>query len=1073
MSTESLPKDIADSLRLPVGSTILVLGSGPIIIGQACEFDYSGTQACKALKELGFRVVLINSNPATIMTDESVADATYVEPLTLDFAKQVVAREKPAAVLPTVGGQVGLNLAMELAKDGILEEHGVLLIGADPDAIDLAEDRDRFKQAMIKAGIGVAKSGIAHSLGEAEALLEEIGLPAIIRPSFTLGGLGGGIAWNIEEFRDIVQNGLDASPTTQVLVEQSLLGWKEYEYEVMRDLADNVIVICTIENFDPMGIHTGDSITVAPAQTLSDREHQVLRDHCKTIMRVVGVETGGSNVQFAVNPKNGDIIVIEMNPRVSRSSALASKATGFPIAKIAAQLAVGLTLDQIDNDITQKTPACFEPALDYTIVKIPRWNFEKFQAADRTLGTSMRAVGEVMGIGRTFDEAMMKAIASLEGGWVDVTDWSDQQLREALATATPDRLAVVIETLRRGWETDEIHDLTAIDPWFLHELEGVIDLENRMKGKLIGTVEPGLLRDAKRAGLTDARIAEILGCREQAVAARRKELDLTPVYKRVDTCAAEFESFTPYLYSTYEDECEAGESPSDRVVILGNGPNRIGQGLEFDYACCHAAFAVRDAGLTSVMVNCNPETVSTDYDTSDKLYFEPIDREHVQAVLDREQPRGVILQFGGQTPLKLSHHISPVLGTSPDAIDLCEDRGRFNAFCESLGVRQPQGTTASSLTEAAAAAERIGFPLLVRPSYVLGGRAMHICYDQADFDRAAREAMVESGANALLLDHYLDGAVEYDVDALCDGTEVYIGGIIEHIEEAGVHSGDSAGVLPPVRLSEPLRREMEETTKKFALALGVVGLVNIQYAILDDKLYVIEVNPRASRTVPFVSKAIGVPLARVATQLCLGMTLAELRERGELTKRGDGMYFIKAPVFPWRKFPGSDVILGPEMRSTGEVMGVGWGFGEAYAKALIAAGLTLPTEGSVFLSLRDEDKAAAIGIAGSLAHMGFTIYATTGTAKFLTERGIACERVFKVAEGRPDIVDHIKNGKVQLMLNTPRGKKAKYDERAMRLAGLRFGVPCITTLAAAKAVVSAIRSLRAGELRVIKLQEIQ
>lgn len=1061
------------NLRLPPGSTIMVLGSGPIIIGQACEFDYSGTQACKALKELGYRVVLINSNPATIMTDESIADATYVEPLTLDFAKQVVLREKPAAILPTVGGQVGLNLAMELAEDGILAEHGVQLIGADPDAIDLAEDRERFKQAMVEIGIGVARSGIAHSLAEAEALVDEIGLPIIIRPSFTLGGLGGGVAWNMEEFRDIAQQGLDASPTTQILVEQSLLGWKEYEYEVMRDLADNVIIICTIENFDPMGVHTGDSITVAPAQTLSDREHQVLRDMCLQIMRRVGVETGGSNVQFAVNPANGDIVVIEMNPRVSRSSALASKATGFPIAKIAAQLAVGLTLDQIENDITRVTPACFEPALDYTIVKIPRWNFEKFQAADRTLGTSMRAVGEVMGIGRTFDEAMNKAIASLEGGWVDCTDWSEQRLREGLATPTPDRLAVLLECLRRGWETDEIQTLTHIDPWFLEELEAVAIDERSLTGKLIGTLSERELRGLKRRGLTDERIAAALGTREEAVAARRRELGITPVFKRVDTCAAEFESHTPYLYSTYEDECESGESETDRVVILGNGPNRIGQGLEFDYCCCHAAFAVADEGLTSVMVNCNPETVSTDYDTSDKLYFEPIDREHVQAILDREKPRGVILQFGGQTPLKLSHHISPVLGTSPDAIDLCEDRGRFNTFCETLGIRQPEGAVANTLAEAATAAARIGFPLLVRPSYVLGGRAMHICYDEGDFDRAAREAMVESGANALLLDHYLDGAVEYDVDALCDGEDVYIGGIIEHIEEAGVHSGDSAGVLPPVRLPPPLLREMEETTIKIAKSLGVVGLMNVQYAIHDEQLYVIEVNPRASRTVPFVSKAIGVPLARIATQLCLGTKLADLRAKGELERRGEGMYFIKAPVFPWRKFPGSDVILGPEMRSTGEVMGVGWGFGEAYAKALIAAGLTLPTEGAVFLSLRDEDKPGAVGIAGSLAHMGFTIYATTGTAKFLAERGIACERVFKVAEGRPDIVDHIKNGKVQLMLNTPRGKKAKYDERAMRLAGLRFGVPCITTLAAARAVVSAIRSLRAGELRVIKLQEIQ
>ncbi|TVQ89937.1 MAG: carbamoyl-phosphate synthase large subunit [Deltaproteobacteria bacterium] len=1060
------------TLRLPPGSTILVLGSGPIIIGQACEFDYSGTQACKALKELGFRVVLINSNPATIMTDTSVADATYVEPLTLDFARQVVERERPAAVLPTVGGQVGLNLAMELARDGVLDRLGVQLIGAEPDAIDLAEDRERFRQAMIEEGIGVARSGIAHSLGEAEELLQEIGLPAIIRPSFTLGGLGGGIAWNVEEFRDIVAEGLDASPTRQVLIEQSLLGWKEYEYEVMRDLSDNVIIICTIENFDPMGIHTGDSITVAPAQTLTDREHQHLRDLAIRIIRRVGVETGGSNVQFAVNPANGEVIVIEINPRVSRSSALASKATGFPIAKIAAQLAVGLTLDQIDNDITRVTPACFEPALDYTIVKIPRWNFEKFEAADRTLGTSMRSVGEVMGIGGTFEEAMFKAINSLEGGYPDVTDRTDQQLREALATATPDRLAVILECFARGWEVDEVVDLTRIDPWFLHLLRQAIARLGELEGRTVGSLDVEELRDLKRLGFGDAQIASRLGCAEAAVAARREALQIAPVYKRVDTCAAEFESHTPYLYSTFDQECEAGESPSDRVIILGNGPNRIGQGLEFDYCCCHASFAVRELGLTSVMVNCNPETVSTDYDTSDKLYFEPIDVEHVRAVIAREEPRGVILQFGGQTPLKLSHAIGPVLGTSPDAIDLCEDRARFNAFCEDLGVRQPQGTTANTLAQAATAAAQIGYPLLVRPSYVLGGRAMHICYDPADFERAAREAMVESGANALLLDRYLEGAVEYDVDVLCDGHEVFIGGIIEHIEEAGVHSGDSAGVLPPVRLSSTLRREIEATTARIALALGVVGLLNVQYAIHDGELYVIEVNPRASRTVPFVSKAIGIPLARIATQLCLGATLADRRGAGQLERKGEGMYFIKAPVFPWRKFPGSDVLLGPEMRSTGEVMGVGWGFGEAYAKALIAAGLTLPTQGAVFLSVRDADKANAIGIAGSLAHMGFKIFATTGTARFLSERGIGCDRVFKVAEGRPDVVDLIKNGEVQLMLNTPRGKKAQYDERAMRLAGLRYGVPCITNLSAAKAVVSAIRSLRAGELQVIKLQEI-
>ena len=1056
--------------RLPEGSTILVLGSGPIVIGQACEFDYSGTQACKALKELGYRVVLINSNPATIMTDERVADATYVEPLTFAYAKQVIERERPDAVLPTVGGQVGLNLAMELHKEGVLDEYGVLLIGAQPEAIDVAEDRQKFKELMIDIGIGVATSGIAHTLEEAEALIEEIGLPAIIRPSFTLGGAGGGVAWNRDEFRRIVSEGLDLSPTTQVLVEQSLLGWKEFEYEVMRDHNDNVIIICSIENFDPMGIHTGDSITVAPAQTLTDREYQHLRDLSIQIIRAVGVETGGSNVQFAVNPENGDVIVIEMNPRVSRSSALASKATGFPIAKIAAQLAVGLTLDEIQNDITQVTPASFEPALDYVIVKIPRWNFEKFQVAKRELGSAMRSVGEVMGIGGTFQEAMLKAVASLEGGWPDVTGLSEDAIREILSSPTPDRLAAIVECMRRGWTADEVHEQTRIDTWFLDQMEDVVKFERQLTEMSVDSIDERTLFGAKQMGMTDAHLARYLGCSATQVQNRRKDLSVTPVFKRVDTCAAEFESHTPYLYSTYADECESGESPSDRVIILGNGPNRIGQGLEFDYCCCHAAFAVQDEGLTAVMVNNNPETVSTDYDTSDKLYFEPIDREHVQSILDREQPKGVILQFGGQTPLKLSHHIAPVLGTPADAIDLCEDRQRFNAFLEELDILQPKGETATSIEEAREKVQQIGFPCLVRPSYVLGGRSMVICYDETDFDRAVQEAILTSDARSLLIDRYLVGAVEYDVDALCDGRDVFIGGIIEHIEPAGVHSGDSAGVLPPVQLSPAHQKIIEDQTTRIAKALNVVGLVNIQYAIANDKVYVLEVNPRASRTVPFVSKAIGLPLARIATQLCLGRTLLEL---GPLRKRGTGMYFIKAPVFPWQKFPGSDVVLGPEMRSTGEVMGVGWGFGEAYAKALIAAGLKLPTEGSVFMSLQDRDKEASIGIAGSLAHMGFKIYATGGTAKFLAEHGIECETVFKVREGRPDVVDHIKNGKIQLMLNTPLGKKAQFDEVAMRLAGLRYGVPCLTTISAARAVVSAIRSLRAEEMRVIKLQEIQ
>ncbi|MCB9676913.1 MAG: carbamoyl-phosphate synthase large subunit [Alphaproteobacteria bacterium] len=1056
-------------LTVPKGSTILVLGSGPIVIGQACEFDYSGTQACKALKALGYRVVLINSNPATIMTDPTLADATYVEPLTVETARYVIERERPDAVLPTVGGQVGLNLAMQLHQHGILEEFGCHLIGAQPDAIDLAEDRQRFKDAMVEIGVGVAESGVAHTLEEAEAILETVGLPAIIRPSFTLGGAGGGVAWNLEEFRSIVAEGLRLSPTTQVLVEQSLLGWKEFELEVMRDLADNAIVICSIENFDPMGIHTGDSITVAPAMTLTDREYQVLRDLALKILRRVGVETGGSNVQFAVNPENGDVIVIELNPRVSRSSALASKATGFPIAKIAAQLAVGLTLDEIQNDITRTTPACFEPALDYVIVKIPRWNFEKFAGADRRLGSAMRSVGEVMGVGRTFQEAMLKAISSLEGGYPDVSGWSDDRIRAALATATPDRLATVFEAFRRGWDVSDVHQITRIDRWFLWQLAEIIHFEQSLEGRFVGTLSEGELRKAKRLGVSDAQLARLLACREEAIAERRIQSGLVPVFKRIDTCAGEFESSTPYLYSTYEDEDEAGEDPRERVVILGNGPNRIGQGLEFDYCCCHASFTVKDAGLCAVMINCNPETVSTDYDTSDKLYFEPVDLEHVENVLKREKPRGVILQFGGQTPLKLSHDIGPVLGTRPEAIDLCEDRERFADFLRRLDIPQPENAIASTVEEARALAQKMGFPLLVRPSYVLGGRAMAICWDQDDFDKAVTEAVQASEIGSLLLDRYLGGALEFDVDALCDGTDVVIGGIIEHIEEAGVHSGDSAGVLPPVRAEARVLRILEQYTKRIALELGVVGLVNIQFAVSDaGDVFVLEVNPRASRTVPFVSKARGIPLATIATRLCLGEKLADI----PIDPKGEGLYFIKAPVFPWRKFEGTDVLLGPEMRSTGEVMGVGWSFGEAYAKALLAAGMQLPSQGGVFLSIRDREKPAVVGMAGALKHLGFKLYATRGTARFLREKGIDCEAVFKVDEGRPDVVDHLKNGDVGLLLNTPEGKKAQYDELAMRLAGLRYGIPCITNVPAMKAAVAAIRSLRAGELRPIKLQEL-
>jgi carbamoyl-phosphate synthase large subunit len=1050
--------------------TIMVIGSGPIVIGQACEFDYSGTQACKALRSLGYRVVLLNSNPATIMTDPSVADATYIEPLTVEFARQVIEVERPQALLPTVGGQTGLNLAMALSKAGILEEFDVELIGARPDAIELAEDRQLFKAKMIEEGLNVPPSGVATTYAEAEALLEVVGLPAIIRPSFTLGGEGGGVAYNLDEFRDIVMRGLDLSPTSQLLIEQSILGWKEFELELMRDTADNVIVICSIENFDPMGVHTGDSITVAPAQTLTDREYQKLRNIGMQVMRAVGVETGGSNVQFAVNPENGDIIIIEMNPRVSRSSALASKATGFPIAKIAAQLAVGLTLDEIDNDITKKTPACFEPTLDYVVVKFPRWNFEKFEGVTRNLGTSMKSVGESMGIGRTFAEALLKAIASLEGGYADARQWTDQQITERLAIATPDRMPALFEALRRGWDPSEIHRLTGIDRWFMFEMNTIIRCEEQLDGRFLEDVSASELLRAKRLGIPDQFLARILATTETAVRDRRNTENIRPVYKRVDTCAAEFESFTPYLYSTYEEEDESGDVGKDTVIILGNGPNRIGQGIEFDYCCCHASFAVQDAGFTSVMINNNPETVSTDYDTSDKLYFEPITIEHVEHVIHVEKPKGIILQFGGQTPLKLAHHIGPILGTPADAIDLCEDRERFNTLMNELDILQPKGAMASNREEAFVAMGTIGFPLLVRPSYVLGGRAMSICFDEDDFRAALGEALEASEGHPVLLDRFLGGAIEYDVDVLCDGEEVYIAGIMEHIEEAGIHSGDSACVIPPVVLSAENQADMCDIARRSALRLGVVGLMNVQFAVLDGEVYVIEINPRASRTVPYVSKARGVPLARLATMLCLGK---KLRELGPLPPLADkSTYFIKAPVFPWGRFDIKDVLLGPEMHSTGEVMGIGRSFGEAYAKALAGAGQALPDSGGVFISLRNEDKKVLGELAGPLHSMGFELWATKGTAEALEALGIPCKVAFKVKEGRPDVVDHVRNGKIQLIINTPSGKKSVYDERAMRLAGLRFGVPTITTMRAAISAVRAIRSQRAGELKAIKLQMI-
>jgi carbamoyl-phosphate synthase large subunit len=1049
---------------------IMVIGSGPIVIGQACEFDYSGVQACKALRRLGYRVVLLNSNPATIMTDPDVADVTYIEPITSSFAEQIIIKEKPDAVLPTVGGQTALNLAMTLYKNGILKKYNVELIGARPEAISIAEDRQLFKACMIEHGLPVAPSGIAHTLSEAIEILETVGLPAIIRPSFTLGGHGGGVAYNRDEFHDIVSNGLSLSPISQILIEKSALGWKEFELEVMRDIADNVIIICTIENFDPMGVHTGDSITVAPAQTLTDREYQDLRNMSLQVIRAVGVETGGSNIQFSINPDTGESFIIEMNPRVSRSSALASKATGFPIAKIAAQLAVGLRLDEIKNDITHQTPACFEPALDYVVVKIPRWNFEKFTGVSRVLGTQMKSVGEVMSLGGTFKEALLKATHSLEGGFISAAGWDNHKLSEYISIPTPDRLPAIFEAFRRDWTVDDIHQRSKIDRWFLHQISEIIDLEKSIKGHSLSELSKSKLKTLKQYGLSDKRLSTILGCDSKDILDYRIKNDLFPVYKRVDTCAAEFVSHTPYLYSTYGDEDEAGSSESERVIVLGNGPNRIGQGIEFDYCCCHAAIAVQEMGLTAVMVNCNPETVSTDYDTSDKLYFEPITFEHVNAVIRRENPKGIVLQFGGQTPLKLSHKLPNILGTTADTIDLCEDRARFNNLMNELNIRQPKGALVYSKEEAMIAANQLGFPLLVRPSYVLGGRGMCICFNFEDFLMALEQALDVSEEHPVLMDAFLERAIEYDVDALCDGEEVYIAGIMEHIEEAGIHSGDSSCVLPPVFLSKALEAEMRAATTKIGKRLGVVGLMNIQFAVQSERLFVIEVNPRASRTIPYVSKAIGLPLAKLATRIALGEKLNDLKPTNQNRK---GLYYIKTPVFPWMRFNIQDITLGPEMRSTGEVMGVGRSFGEAYAKALIASGQEIPTSGGIFLSIRDQDKSILDEITGPLYSMGFTLFGTSGTQEYIKKLGIPCKRVNKVKEGRPDIVDDVRNGKIQLIINTPLGKKSIHDEAAMRLAGLKFGIPCITTVRAASAVVSAIRSIRANELKVIQLQELK
>ena len=1074
-------------------SKVLVIGSGPIVIGQSAEFDYSGTQACKALKSEGYEVVLANSNPATIMTDPEFADRTYIEPLTRAYLEEIIRKEaqmcggKGFAVLPTVGGQTALNLAVELADSGVLEKYDVQLIGAQLRAIKMAEDRLLFKDAMNRIGLEVPRSALVNNLKDGLEFSTKLGFPIIIRPSFTLGGTGGGIAYNREELLEILARGLDLSPVHEVLLEESVLGWKEYELEVMRDLADNVIIICSIENFDPMGVHTGDSITVAPAQTLTDREYQAMRDAAIKVIREIGVETGGSNIQFAVHPMTGRMVVIEMNPRVSRSSALASKATGFPIAKIAAKLAVGYTLDEIPNDITRKTPACFEPTLDYVVVKIPKWQFEKFPGADESLGPQMKSVGEVMAIGRTFKEALLKGVRSLETGKkVGSEKIEPRILTQRLVTPHPERLAYLRYALRTGHDIMHLAKLTGIDPWFLYQLKEISDEQAELAKRPIDSLTAAELREAKRMGLSDARLADVWHVSNgkgaaDAVRRLREKHGVLPVYKHVDTCAAEFESYTPYLYSTYEEEDEAPPTPKKKIIILGSGPNRIGQGIEFDYCCCHASFALHDDGYETIMVNCNPETVSTDYDTSDRLYFEPLTLEDVLAVYRHESsggaPVGVIVQYGGQTPLNLALPLKAagvsIIGTSPESIDLAEDRKRFGKLLEELEIPQPPGATATSIEEAVAGANRVKYPVLVRPSYVLGGRAMVIAYDDETVIRYMKEAVEYSQERPVLIDHFLESAIEIDVDCLSDGEDVVIGGIMQHIEEAGIHSGDSSCVLPAVDIPERLLNTIREYTFKLARALKVVGLMNVQYAIQQEKVYVLEVNPRASRTVPYVSKATGVPLAKIAARLMTGRKLREFLpenvERGTDLSTGDN-YFVKSPVFPWSKFPGVDTVLGPEMKSTGEVMGVADNFGEAFAKAQIAAGQTLPTTGTVFISVNRRDKPYVAAVARRFAELGFKLVATHGTADALQAEGLEVERVFKVKEGRPHVVDYIKGDRIQLVINTPHGPDPYFDEKAIRRAAIMHHIPTITTLAAARAAAEGIAALQRGEVRVHALQ---
>ncbi|MEJ0062870.1 MAG: carbamoyl-phosphate synthase large subunit [Alphaproteobacteria bacterium] len=1065
--------------------SICIIGAGPIVIGQACEFDYSGVQACKALRQEGYRIVLVNSNPATIMTDPDLADATYIEPITPGMVAKILEREKPDALLPTMGGQTALNTAMALVKDGTLARLGIQLIGANQMAIEKAEDRLLFRQAMEKIGLESPKSRMVKSLAEAAEALVEVGLPAIIRPSFTLAGTGGGIAYNRHEFTDIVEQGLAASPTREVLVEESVLGWKEYEMEVVRDSKDNCIIICSIENIDPMGVHTGDSITVAPALTLTDKEYQIMRNASIAVLREIGVDTGGSNVQFAVNPANGRMVVIEMNPRVSRSSALASKATGFPIAKVAARLAVGYTLDELQNDITGTTPASFEPTIDYVVTKIPRFAFEKFPGTDALLTTSMKSVGEVMAIGRTFQESMQKALRGLEYGYdgfteIKVESGNAQALRSMLARPAPDRILVIAQALREGMSVEDVCAVCKYDPWFVEQIAEIVAMEAELRQK----GAPGDARSwqqVKKMGFSDKRLALLTGRKESEIAAARRAAGVTPVYKRIDTCAAEFASHTPYLYSTYEGDgqqagsCEAVPSDRRKVVILGGGPNRIGQGIEFDYCCVHAAYALREAGIETIMVNCNPETVSTDYDTSDRLYFEPLTAEDVIELIRVEQRKGellgVIVQYGGQTPLKLAHALKdagiPILGTSVDAIDLAEDRERFQALLQKLNLRQPDNGTARTMEEAVRAANRIGYPVVIRPSYVLGGRAMEIVYDQAGIERYLEHAVQVSGDNPVLIDSYLQAAVEVDVDVLADGKDVFVAGIMEHIEEAGIHSGDSACSLPPYSLPKSIVDEIARQSDVLARAIGVVGLMNVQFAVKDETVYILEVNPRASRTVPFVAKATGIPIAKIAARIMAGEALASFKLRPATL----GHVAVKEAVFPFARFPGVDVVLGPEMKSTGEVMGLDRDFARAYAKAQMGAGEQLPTGGTCFISVRDRDKTAILPIARRMHELGFKIMATAGTAKILEQSGLQVRRINKVYEGQPHIVDAIINDEIHFMINTTEaGKAALADSYSLRRTALMGKIPYQTTIAGARAVADAIAAMQSGILAPETLQ---